>query len=204
MWDVLLMTALMIIGIILMFIILLQRGRGGGLAGAFGGLGGQSAFGTKAGDVFTKITVGLAAVWVLLAGLSGFALRAGSEQLYSNPDEEPALTSDADDPSLATDTTPLTTDEPPLTTDEPSITTDEPTVTTDEPAADSSDEPEPMDEGETKDAAEDADAKADTEPSISTPAASDADAEETKPEAASESAEKKAEPKEEPKPAENP
>ena len=29
-------------------------------------MGGQSAFGTKAGDVFTKITVGTAVVWILL------------------------------------------------------------------------------------------------------------------------------------------
>src|SRR5690606_8099880 len=51
------------LGTFLMIVILLQRGRGGGLAGAFGGLGGQSAFGTKAGDVFTKITIGLAVAW---------------------------------------------------------------------------------------------------------------------------------------------
>jgi preprotein translocase subunit SecG len=47
-------------------IILIQRGKGGGLAGAFGGVGGSSAFGTKAGDVFTKITVGLAIGWIIL------------------------------------------------------------------------------------------------------------------------------------------
>ena len=34
--------------------------QGGGLAGAFGGMGGQNAFGTKAGDLFTKITIGVA------------------------------------------------------------------------------------------------------------------------------------------------
>jgi preprotein translocase subunit SecG len=54
----------------LIFLVLIQRGRGGGLAGAFGGMGGQSAFGTKAGDVFTKITVGVAAFWILLCVLS--------------------------------------------------------------------------------------------------------------------------------------
>ena len=54
------------VGLILIGIILLQRGRGGGLAGAFGGMGGQSAFGTKAGDVFTKITIYLATAWIVL------------------------------------------------------------------------------------------------------------------------------------------
>jgi preprotein translocase subunit SecG len=46
--------------------ILVQRGRGGGLAGAFGGMGGQSAFGTKAGDLFTRITMGVATFWIIL------------------------------------------------------------------------------------------------------------------------------------------
>ncbi len=54
------------VGLILIGVILLQRGRGGGLAGAFGGMGGQSAFGTKAGDVFTKITIYLATSWIIL------------------------------------------------------------------------------------------------------------------------------------------
>ena len=44
--------------------VLVQRGRGGGLAGALGGMGGQSAFGTKAGDLFTRITIGVATVWI--------------------------------------------------------------------------------------------------------------------------------------------
>jgi len=33
--------------IFLILLVLIQRGRGGGLAGALGGMGGQSAFGTK-------------------------------------------------------------------------------------------------------------------------------------------------------------
>ena len=65
------MLLLAVISALLILVVLLQRGRGGGLAGAFGGLGGQSAFGTKAGDVFTKITIGLVTAWVLLAGVSG-------------------------------------------------------------------------------------------------------------------------------------
>ena len=78
-WAYLSVAALTLACLLLIFIILLQRGRGGGLAGAFGGAGGQSALGTKAGDVFTKITVGLAVFWVFLACLSIYALRASSE-----------------------------------------------------------------------------------------------------------------------------
>ncbi len=51
----------------LICLILIQRGKGGGLAGAFGGVGGSSAFGTKAGDVFTKVTIYVAIFWFALA-----------------------------------------------------------------------------------------------------------------------------------------
>ena len=58
--------------VILIGVILLQRGRGGGLAGAFGGGGGSSAFGAKTGDVFTWITVVMAGIFVLLAVVGNF------------------------------------------------------------------------------------------------------------------------------------
>jgi preprotein translocase subunit SecG len=56
--------------IFLIMLVLVQRGRGGGLAGALGGMGGSSAFGAKAGDVFTKITIVTAAIWILLCVVS--------------------------------------------------------------------------------------------------------------------------------------
>ena len=56
----------------------------GGLTGALGGLGGQSAFGTKAGDVFTRITVVVALIWFVLNCASIFANRAESERAYGN------------------------------------------------------------------------------------------------------------------------
>jgi preprotein translocase subunit SecG len=56
----------LITSIFLILVVLIQRGRGGGLAGAFGGAGGSSAFGTRAGDVMTKITVGVFVVWIVL------------------------------------------------------------------------------------------------------------------------------------------
>ena len=64
---------LVLTSLFLILLVLIQRGRGGGLTGALGGAGGQSAFGTKAGDVFTKITVGVAAFWI---GLCILALNA--------------------------------------------------------------------------------------------------------------------------------
>jgi preprotein translocase subunit SecG len=52
--------------IFLILLVLVQRGRGGGLAGALGGMGGSSAFGAKAGDVFTRVTIVAAAIWIIL------------------------------------------------------------------------------------------------------------------------------------------
>ena len=60
------MILLFLTALFLILLVLIQRGKGGGLAGAFGGLGGQSAFGTKAGDLFTRVTIGVAAFWIIL------------------------------------------------------------------------------------------------------------------------------------------
>lgn len=65
-WSYFLNGTLLFLSFLLMLIILIQKGKGGGLAGAFGGAGGSSAFGSKAGDLFTKITLWFAAFWVLI------------------------------------------------------------------------------------------------------------------------------------------
>ena len=61
-----------IIAVLLILVILVQRGRGGGLVGAFGGPGGSSAFGAKTGDVFTVITVVMAALFLIIGCLLAF------------------------------------------------------------------------------------------------------------------------------------
>ena len=43
----LLNAIIIVLGLMLMLIVLIQRGKGGGLAGAFGGAGGSSAFGSR-------------------------------------------------------------------------------------------------------------------------------------------------------------
>ena len=57
---------LLVAGALLIGLILIQKGKGGGLSGAFGGAGGSSAFGSRAGDTFTRITIWCAAIWLLL------------------------------------------------------------------------------------------------------------------------------------------
>jgi preprotein translocase subunit SecG len=82
--SVILMILLLLTAIFLIILILIQRGKGGGLAGAFGGMGGQSAFGTKAGDMFTKITIGVAAFWLLLCVVSVRFMGAQKDVLNPN------------------------------------------------------------------------------------------------------------------------
>ncbi len=53
-----------VVCLLLILIVLLQKGKGDGLAAAFGGAGGQSAFGSKTGDMFTWVTIGLVAVFL--------------------------------------------------------------------------------------------------------------------------------------------
>jgi preprotein translocase subunit SecG len=82
--STLLAILLFITSVFLILLVLIQRGRGGGLAGAFGGLGGQSAFGTKAGDLFTRITIVVATVWILLCAASVKLLNNTEDGLLSN------------------------------------------------------------------------------------------------------------------------
>lgn len=93
----LLNVLLIVASLFLICLVLIQRGKGGGLAGAFGGSGGSSAFGTKAGDVFTTITVVTALVWILLAMIQVLLMnRAGRTSAYQGaeataPSEIPGL-----------------------------------------------------------------------------------------------------------------
>lgn len=73
-----------LLSIFLTLLILVQRGRGGGLTGALGGMGGQSAFGTKAGDVFTKITVVTALLWIVLSMAALRVLHVGKLEKSPN------------------------------------------------------------------------------------------------------------------------
>ncbi len=63
---------LCIVCTLLVLVILLQKGRGGGLSGAFGGAGGHTPFGAKTGDVFTWVTVGFAVVFLVLEVVLNF------------------------------------------------------------------------------------------------------------------------------------
>ena len=60
-------TLFIIVCLFMILLILIQKGRGGGLASAFGGAGGNTAFGSKTGDVLTWATSVVFGVFVVLA-----------------------------------------------------------------------------------------------------------------------------------------
>src|SRR5262245_40364602 len=89
-YSTLLNLLVLITGILLILLILIQRGKGGGLVGAFGGVGGSSAFGTRAGDQFTRLTIYVAAVWVLLIMIMVKLVNPTSTKSDSKPAGTPA------------------------------------------------------------------------------------------------------------------
>jgi preprotein translocase subunit SecG len=79
----------------LICLVLIQRGKGGGLAGAFGGMGGSSAFGTKAGDVFTKVTMSVASFWIVLCMLMVIISNQGGDSAWGSDSGTTKVTKDA-------------------------------------------------------------------------------------------------------------
>jgi preprotein translocase subunit SecG len=77
--------ALFGVSLFLILLILVQRGRGGGLTGALGGPGGQSAFGTKAGDLFTRITSFVALGWIALCAFTMWLIGSHSPSAAVDP-----------------------------------------------------------------------------------------------------------------------
>lgn len=77
--------ALFLLSLFLILLILVQRGKGGGLTGALGGPGGQSAFGTKAGDLFTKITSFAALGWIALCAFTMWLLGSQGSTVAVDP-----------------------------------------------------------------------------------------------------------------------
>ncbi len=71
---------LLLIGLFMILLVLIQRGKGGGLIGALGGTGGSSPFGS-AGDQFTRLTIYVACIWLLLTMIQVHAIQATAAQI---------------------------------------------------------------------------------------------------------------------------
>src|ERR1051325_6823294 len=61
------MTLFIVVCLFMILLVLIQKGRGGGLASAFGGAGGNTAFGSKTGDVLTWATSVVFGIFLILA-----------------------------------------------------------------------------------------------------------------------------------------
>src|SRR5262245_52098985 len=81
-----LLVVFLFICVVLTLLVLIQKGRGGGLASAFGGGSGNTAFGSKTGDVLTWATSVVFGIFLLLA----IALNLVANRLHAATMESPA------------------------------------------------------------------------------------------------------------------
>lgn len=65
-----------LVSLFLILLILIQKGRGGGIASAFGGAGGHTAFGSKTGDVLTWATSVVFGIFLILAVILNLLARS--------------------------------------------------------------------------------------------------------------------------------
>ncbi|UCD50916.1 MAG: preprotein translocase subunit SecG [Phycisphaerales bacterium] len=100
-----------LVSIVLILVILLQKGRGGGLTAAFGGGMGGGLLGSKTGDFLTWVTIVLVAVFLGLAILMGRFYRpsvgeyGADEAVATQPEATEGATPATDAPVLPADVT---------------------------------------------------------------------------------------------------
>ncbi|MEO1527474.1 MAG: preprotein translocase subunit SecG [Planctomycetota bacterium] len=140
------------LSVFLILLVLVQRGKGGGLTGALGGPGGQSAFGSKAGDTFTVITAVSAIIWGVVCAIAMYTLgvppMTASEDFEL--DDEPSVTAtDEGETSGSLDDLGLDgLDDFDPTMSSGSLGGDEPTESTDTPEGDDASSTDPASETE--------------------------------------------------------
>lgn len=93
-YHIILAVIFAFIGMALMGVILLQRGRGVGLAGAFGGAGGHTAFGAKTGDMLTWATIVGLGLFLLVAILLNYAFVPDTQPIKTQLTAPPVTTPD--------------------------------------------------------------------------------------------------------------
>jgi preprotein translocase subunit SecG len=103
-----------VVCLVLIMVILIQKGRGGGLSGAFGGGMASGLLGSKTGDFLTWVTIGLVVVFLGLAVLMAKFFRPSVSEYGVEP--------------------PAATTQPVGTTAQPAATTEQPATTTEQPA----------------------------------------------------------------------
>jgi preprotein translocase subunit SecG len=106
-------TLFLFICLFLILLVLIQKGRGGGLASAFGGAGGNTAFGSKTGDVLTWATSIVFGLFLFLAIVLNLMSNPRTTQAQAAP-EAPLL---PDLPEPATTPAPTTANSNMVTAD---------------------------------------------------------------------------------------
>ena len=81
--------------VILVLIILAQKGKGAGLGGAFGGGAGSSLLGTKTGDFFTWVTIVIAAFVLILPIIMGIMANKSEIVQSTNAPQQVEIPADA-------------------------------------------------------------------------------------------------------------
>jgi preprotein translocase subunit SecG len=101
-WHIVIVLWL-VIAVTLILVVLLQKGRGGGLAAAFGGAGTSSLLGTKTGDFLTWLTIGLVALFLSMSVVMGLYMRPlQSDELSMPPAATMPAAAQTEQPATAT------------------------------------------------------------------------------------------------------
>lgn len=89
------------VAILLILVVLIQKGKGGGLSSMLGGMGASSLLGSKTGDVLTWVTIGLVSLLLVVAVLLDKFLKT---HVSSVPRSVPAATMpvEAETPAAST------------------------------------------------------------------------------------------------------
>jgi len=95
-----------LVSIVLILVILVQKGRGGGLSAAFGGGMGGGLLGSKTGDFLTWVTIVLVAIFLTLAVLMARFFKPSTSKDY---DAVPATTEQPLEGESGGDTGPVET-----------------------------------------------------------------------------------------------
>ena len=85
-WLGALAVILFFLSLFLVFIIMMQRGKGGGIAGSLTGTA-QSAFGARGGDALMWITIALTGVWIFLSCVTIYSYSSPKDAGQTQQDE---------------------------------------------------------------------------------------------------------------------
>lgn len=98
--------------VILVLLVLIQKGRGGGLSSTFGGLS-NSLLGTKTGDFLTWVTISVVALWLLLSVVAAKWFKPEASALLQSQQQIPSA------PARQAPAMPPAESEKPVTTEQP-------------------------------------------------------------------------------------